>query len=339
MIAADLFVAVCSAVMSVLLLNGTTNVLLCYILLMLRSAGNAFHVPAMQASTPLLAPESELLRISGINQIIQSGGIIAGPPLAAFLISILKIPYVLYIDVIGAVIACISLMMVHIPNPEKKENAPAPHVFREMKEGLREIYSRKGLLWLFLIGILVWFFVLPVSALFPLLTLDYFRQGAYHVSIIEVAWGVGMLAGGAILGMKKIKISEAVLINCMYIMMGLTFAISGRLPEQGYWIFMILTFLGGISMTVYSSVFMVVLQKTVEPSALGRVFSLYGSITLVPSIAGLAFTGVIADRIGVPNAFLISGITIVFLGGISFFGPAPVADCSDEKNDETVEQL
>jgi len=321
MIFADLFVAACSAIMSMLLLKGSTDVSLCYILLVLRSIGNAFHVPAMQASVPLLAPESELMRISGVNQIIQSGSIIAGPPLAAFLITVLRIPYVLFIDVIGAVIACISLMLVRIPNP-KKENAATPHIFREMKEGFHEIYSRKGLLWLFIIGIAAWFFVLPISALFPLLTLDYFKLGAYHVSVIEVSWGVGMLIGGAVLGMKKVKINEVILSNCMYIVLGLTFLFTGRLPESGFWVFMVLTLLGGISMTVYSSAFMVILQTTIEPSALGRVFSLYGSISLVPSIAGLAFTGVIADRIGVPNAFLIAGAVIAILGIVSFFVPA-----------------
>lgn len=322
MIFADLFVAACSAVMSVLFLIGNADVSLCYILLMLRSVGSAFHVPAMQASTPLLAPESELMRISGVNQMIQSGSIIAGPPLAAFLISVLQIPHVLIIDVIGAVIACISLMLVSIPNPEKKEDAPAPHVFREMKEGFREIYSRKGLLWLFLIGIAVWFFVLPISALFPLLTLDHFNLGAYHVSIIEVAWGAGMLVGGTLLGLKKFKISEVLLINSMCIVLGMTFVFSGRLPQGGFWVFMVLTLLGGISMTLYSSAFMVVLQTTIEPSALGRVLSLYGSISLAPSIAGLVFTGFVADHIGVSNAFLGAGVFISILGVVSFLIPA-----------------
>ncbi len=322
MIFADLFVAACSAVMSVLFLIGNVDISLCYILLMLRSVGSAFHVPAMQASTPLLAPESELMRISGINQMIQSGSIIAGPPLAAFLISVFKIPHILIIDVIGAAIACTSLMLVSIPNPEKKENAPAPHVLREMKEGFHEIYKRRGLFWLFIIGIAMWFFIFPISSLFPLLTLNYFKLGAYHVSVIEVAWGIGMLIGGAVLGIKKVKISEVLLINSTCIVLGLTIALSGRLPQSGFWVFMALTLLGGISLTVYSSAFMVVLQTTVEPSALGRVLSLYGSISLAPSIVGLVFTGFIADHIGVPNAFLGAGIFISILGVVSFLIPA-----------------
>src|SRR5690606_18739558 len=115
MIASDLFIAACSGVISLLFLQGNNEVYLFYILMVLRSIGSAFHVPAMQASVPLLAPESELMRISGVNQMIQSGSIIAGPPLAALLISTLDMPYVIIVDVSGAVIATFSLMMVHIP--------------------------------------------------------------------------------------------------------------------------------------------------------------------------------------------------------------------------------
>jgi DHA3 family macrolide efflux protein-like MFS transporter len=52
----------------------------------------------------------------------------------------------------------------------------------------------------------------------------------------------------------------------------------------------------------------------VEPAALGRVFSLYSSITLLPSMIGLLATGYIADVIGIANAFIISGIGIALLG-------------------------
>lgn len=322
MIVADTFIAVCSAIMGILFWIGRVEVSYLYVLLALRSVGSAFHVPAMQASVPLLAPESELMRIAGVNQVIQSVGTIAGPALAALLISVFNMTSVLFVDVAGALIGCISLLLVHIPNPERQEGAPAPHIFREMKEGLHEIYSRPGLLWLFIVIIGATFFIMPVAALFPLLTINHFSGGTYQMSIIEVAWGVGMLAGGALMGIKRFKMNEIVQINATYILLGLTFVFSGILPVTGFWIFMVLTFFGGISMAVYSAAFMVVMQTTITPAALGRVFSIYGSVTLLPSMIGLLQTGFIADRIGVPNAFLISGLAIVLLGGGSFFIPA-----------------
>ena len=101
-IIADLFIALCTLVIAALLYMGEHRISYFYLLLALRSAGTAFHVPAMQASVPLLAPEDKLMRIAGVNNIIQSVGTIAGPALAALLISFLDLTWVLMIDVGGA---------------------------------------------------------------------------------------------------------------------------------------------------------------------------------------------------------------------------------------------
>lgn len=322
MIASDIFIAVCSFIMALMFLKGDVKIPFVYTLLVLRSLGSAFHVPAMQASVPLLAPESELMRISGINQVIQSLSVIAGPALAALMISVLNMTWVLLFDVVGAIIAIVSLLMVHIPNPPKKDDAPAPHLFREMLEGLRVIYTHKGLLWVFIIIVLAYFFIMPVAALFPLMTINHFGGGTYQMSMVEVAWGLGMLAGGALLGIKRFRISEITMINATFIVLGLTFAFSGVLPVSGFWIFAGLTLIGGVSMSLYSGAFMVVMQTNIDPGMLGRVLSLYGSITLLPAMIGLLQTGFIADSIGVTNAFLISGSLITLLGISSFFIPA-----------------
>jgi len=322
MILADVFIAVCTLFMAFMFIKGDVKISYVYLLLVMRSVGSAFHVPALQASIPLLAPESELMRISGINQVIQSVSVIAGPALAALMISILDMTWVLMCDVAGALFAVVTLLLVHIPNPPRKEDALTPHVLRELKEGLREIYSHPGLLWLFIIIVIAHFFIMPVAVLFPLMTINHFNGGTWQMSIVEVAWGLGMLAGGALLGIKKIKISEIRIINSTFLVLGLTFLFSGLLPDTGFWFFAGLTLIGGITMAVYSASFMVVIQTTVDTAVMGRVFSIYGSLTLLPSMIGLLQTGFIADSIGVSNAFIISGSAITILGFSAFFIPA-----------------
>ncbi len=322
MIMADIFIAACTLIMALMFISGDVKISFVYLLLIMRSMGSAFHVPAMQASIPLLAPESELMRISGINQVIQSVSVIAGPALAALMITVLNMTWVLMFDVAGALIAVISLLLVRIPNPVKKEDTPKPHVLRELKEGLQEIYRHRGLLWLFILIVLAHFFIMPVAALFPLMTINHFNGGTYQMSIVEVCWGLGMLAGGALLGIKKIRIPEIIIINLTFLVLGLTFLFSGILPESGFWIFAGLTLIGGITMAVYSASFMVIIQTNVNVAVMGRVFSLYGSLTLLPSIFGLLQTGFIADAIGVPNAFIISGTAITLLAVSAFFIPA-----------------
>jgi len=329
MIMADLFIALCTLTIALILYTGESRLAYFYILLAMRSAGMAFHMPAMQASVPLLAPEDKLMRIAGVNNIINSISTIAGPALAALLISLFDLSIVLMFDVAGAIIACISLTLVHIPSPLRKNEA-TPALLAEMLEGLKIIYNKPGLFWMFILAVLATFFIMPVAALFPLMTLDHFSGNTYHMSIIEIAWGIGMLLGGAILSISRLKSYKIILIILMYLLLGLTFAFSGILPPSGFVVFAVITAFGGISMSVYSGSFAVVMQTMVEPSALGRVFSMYGSITLLPSMLGLLATGFIADRIGITNAFIISGIAIFALGLAAFVVPPVGKMINDE---------
>mgnify|MGYP001211652444 CR=1 FL=1 len=322
MILADIFIAACTLIMALMFLKNNVHISFIYLLLAMRSLGSSFHVPAMQASVPLLAPESELMRVSGINQIIQSVSVIAGPALAALLITALDMIWVLMIDVAGALIAITSLLIVHIPNPARAENETKPNVLKELGTGLGEIYNHRGLLWLFIIIVLAHFFIMPVAALFPLMTISHFNGGTYQMSIVEVCWGAGMLAGGAFLGIKRLRVAEITIITFTFLITGLTFLFSGILPESGFYIFAGLTFAGGISMALYSASFMVVIQTNVDMAVMGRIFSIYGSLTLLPSVFGLLQTGFIADAIGVPNAFIISGAAIILIAVWAFFIPS-----------------
>ena len=65
MILADSFIALCTLALTALFWLGAARMWHIYILLACRSAGSAFHIPAMQASVPLLVPASQLTRIAG----------------------------------------------------------------------------------------------------------------------------------------------------------------------------------------------------------------------------------------------------------------------------------
>lgn len=322
MIMADSFIAFCTLILAVLFYLDVAKIGHIYILLALRSVGSAFHMPAMQASVPLLAPKSELIRIAGINQIIQSACNIAGPALAALFISFMEMTNILLLDVIGAALACTSLLFVKIPDPDNTERTQKVHLLKEAKEALTEVRAQSGLSWLFVLSIIATFFIMPVSVLFPLMTLDHYSGNAFQISLVEAAWGIGALLGGAFLGMKKFKLNEISLINWMYILLGLTFGLSGILPVSGYPLFVGLTAIGGISGSLYMASFTTVVQTRINPVVMGRVFSFYMSVNLLPSMIGLLSTGFLADNIGIGNTFIIGGALVGIIGVISFFVPS-----------------
>ena len=325
MIMADSFIAFCTLILAVLFYFDLAKISHIYVLLALRSVGSAFHMPAMQASVPLLAPKSELMRIAGINQVIQSVCNIAGPALAGLFITMMKMTNILLLDVAGAAFACLSLCFVFIPDPSHEERNSELHLWREAKEAIMEVRNQYGLSWLFLLSILATFVIMPVSVLVPLMTLNHFAGNAFQVSLVEVSWGGGALLAGALLGLKKYRWNEILLINGMYIALGLTFLFSGLLPVSGFIWFAVLTALGGVCGSLYFATFTTVIQSRIDPGVMGRVFSFYMSFSMLPSMIGLLSTGFLADSIGLGNTFIISGGFLCLIGIISFFIPSLIS--------------
>lgn len=323
MMFADGFVALCTLVMSISFYLGYESLLLIYAMLALRSVGSAFHMPAMQASIPMIAPERELLRIAGVNQMIQSVSAIAGPALGALAITLLSIGNVLLLDIVGAVVAIVSLLFVYIPDPVVPEKAKASlkQAQSDLRLGFRAILDNRGLTWLFTYSSIATFCIMPVAVLFPLLTLQYFGGGKLEMSIIEMVWGIGMLVGGSVLGVFKLTVRKVVMINVMHMVLGVSLSLSGVIPPYAFWLFVGLTAIGGVAATIYNASFMTVLQEEVRPEVMGRVFSLYFSIAIIPTVVGLLGTGWASDLFGVNNIFIVLGAVIALIGILSFFNP------------------
>ncbi|EPJ2900226.1 MFS transporter [Elizabethkingia anophelis] len=226
MMLADSFVAVCTLIMSVCFYLGYESLTMIFIVLSLRSIGSAFHMPSMQAAIPLIAPKSELLRIAGVNQIIQSVSGIAGPALGALSISFFSIGKVLLFDIAGAAIAVVSLAFIKIPetNNYKKAKAGIRNVIQDMKTGFNAIRSNRGLFILFGVSVMSALFVIPTIPLLSLITINHFNGGKFEMGLVEILWSIGMLIGSGILSIWKPNINKIFIINIMNIITGILLA-------------------------------------------------------------------------------------------------------------------
>lgn len=112
------------------------------------------------------------------------------------------------------------------------------------------------------------------------------------------------------------------LIVVMNLVIGLTFFFSGVLSSTGFVWFAILTGISGIAGAIWNSSFVVILQTKIDNDKLGRVFSTYDSLALLPSVPGLLATGYIAEYIGLSYAFIISGLIVFVLGILIWMIPS-----------------
>lgn len=316
MIGADLIIAAVGAVLVIVALYMDLPVWVVMVALFIRSIGTAFHSPALNAVTPLLVPEEQLTKCAGYSQSLQSISYILSPGIAALLYTVWELNAIIAIDVLGAVIASITVAFVNIPRLKAEQQSLKLNFMEEMKEGLAVLRQNKGLFALLLVGTLYTFVYMPINALYPLISMEYFNGTPVHVSITEIAFAAGMLAGGLILGLFGSYKKRSLLITASILMMGASLAISGLLPTSGFMIFVVCCAIMGLSVPFYSGVQTALFQEKIKPEYLGRVFSLTGSIMSLAMPVGLIFSGFFADRIGVNHWFLVSGVLIIGISAI-----------------------
>ncbi len=309
MMYSDGMIAIATLILGVLFLYGEPSILGMYIVLAVRSLGSTFHSPSFTASIPMLAPKEKLVKISGINQVINSVTLIAAPILAGILYGAIPLPYIIFLDIIGAIFGIGSIAIVHIPNPEKKEETS--NVLLEMKQGFFEIKQSKFLLILTMYVIVICIIFMPIASMYPLITKNYFGLEAIHVSIVEVLFSIGMLIGGVAMakevGFRKKQYSILVAM----LIFAVALIASGLIPNSMFWMFVVLTFIMGVMGPFFEGLYTVILQTKIEPQKQGRVFSIVMSFMQLATPIGLFFVAPVAEKIGVEKMFVISGVLMI----------------------------
>lgn len=316
MIGADLFIAAVSALLAVISAFLDPPVWVVLAILFLRSIGSAFHTPSINAVTPLIVPTDKLAKCTGYIQSLQSVSSIVSPALGALLYAQCTLTEIIALDVVGAVIASIAVMLVKIPNIDVANIPQSEGVLAGAKEAYRILAQQKGLLTLLWMGALYMFAYMPINALFPLISMNHFGGTTWHVAMSESVFAAGMLLGGIVLGVWGGFQRKTTTVLLSIAVMGIALLIAGILPASGFIAFVVCCAIMGFSAPFYG-VQTAIYQEMVSPEYLGRVFSLSLSIMSLAMPLGLIAAGCFADMTGVETWFAISGI---FIAGIAVVG-------------------
>ncbi|KEZ87165.1 MFS transporter [Lacrimispora celerecrescens] len=312
MAVSDLIIAAASFIMVIAGQMGVLSTELILLVLLIRSIGSAFHTPCLQAVTPQIVPEDQLTRCSGYSQALESISQLFSPALAAVLYQSWSLSGIIFLDVIGALIAVFMLVISVIPELNHNENIGKIHVLREAKEGFQILRTKKGMLGLVLIGTLYTLAMMPTSALFPLMSMSYFHGTSTNASVVEIVFSIGLLIGSLILGRWGGTKNRIYTIIGSFLLMSFSLFVSGFLPPGGFLVFAVCSWLMGISGPFYWGMYTPLLQNKFEAKYLGRVISLSSSIRLISGPLGLSVSGVFAERYGVEKWFLIAGALVLF---------------------------
>lgn len=318
-VAADFGVGVVSLGLAIAIMLGEVSLAAILVLVIARSAGQAFHGPAMMAAMPMLVPEKHLLRINTIDQLLMSVVGIGAPALGIMLYDLLGFHTVMFLDFIGATVACLALLPARVPatrsdSADSHDVRPPAGVLAEIGQGWSALASDRGLLTLMVLLTLVMIAFAPSGSLFPLMTADHFDGDGYMAAVAEAVFAAGMLAGSAILMVWGGGRRLARLIAVASVATGVLFSVAGLLPSTMFWVFAVLCAGMGCVCAWFNGPMVTIIQRRVPEEKMGRAL---GFLTMAMGLAspiGIALGGLFAEAIGVAPFFVVDGLVIAVLG-------------------------
>ena len=165
---------------------------LIFIVLFIRSIGNAFYAPVPSGYYAVHLTKDQLTKYAGYSQSFESASMIASPAIAAVLYSMFPLKAILMLDVLGAFFAVGTLAAVDIPGIFR-EDKEKTNLLAEVKEGYNVMRRVPGMQELLVIGALYAVIYFPIGTLYPLITMSYFNgsvrnRGWWRLFLQRVPW-------------------------------------------------------------------------------------------------------------------------------------------------------
>ncbi len=313
----DACIALITLGLAIAYISGYKNILLMFIVVAARSFGQGIQQPAVSAMIPQIVPAESLQRFNGIQSSIQSLNMFVAPMAAGALLSFLPIEYIFFIDVVTAAIG-ISIVLIFVKvsgvvrTEEVKHGVKA--YFHELREGLRYINSKAWLKLVILYSAFFSFFASPPALLTPLQAARTFGDDVWRLTAIEIVFSVGAVVGGILISVWGGFKNKAYTIVMACALFGLTSIMLGVVPN--FWVYLGVMLLCGVTMPLFNTPSMTLLQSKIEPDKMGRVFSVMMMFSGLAMPLGMVVFGPLGDVVRIEWLLIVSGI-VIFASGLA----------------------
>ncbi|MCM3492366.1 MFS transporter [Paenibacillus lactis] len=311
-IIADAMIAVVTLILAITFLLGYQAVWLLFVIAAVRALGGGIQTPAVGAILPQIVPQDKLTKVNGINGSLQALMMFVAPIVSAALLTMATIEMIFFIDVVTAAIAIFILFFfLKIPLHKKAADTQNTGYLDDFKQGLVYIGQHAFLKSFFIFFAIFFVLMAPAAFLTPLQVTRTFGDDVWRLTAIEIAFSVGMMAGGGIIaswgGFKNKVYTMAI---ASLVMALSTFAL-GIVPV--FWIYLAIMAVFGVAMPVFNTPTTVMLQEKVDENYLGRIFGVFGMISTSMMPIGMLIFGPLADVVKVEWLLIGTGLLMLVL--------------------------
>lgn len=320
MLLMDLGAAVVAGLMAYLVWAGEFSVHLLLPLIAAHAAMAAFHGAAFDTVYPLLVDEPNLPRANGMMQLLGSASTILVPAIAAGLIALTGIAFVLLLDTASFLVAVVALALLAIPRSGRsivQAGEEKPSLLAEVKVGMQFLLERRELLWLLSMFAGANLLMAPLGIYLPLITKfsletdwgarGYTYEGAF--ALLDTLFALGSVVGGLLIsgwgGLKGRRVWGVIVpLGASGLMMaGLGLSHSLYLSAAALFCF-------SLGTPIANAHSQAIWQSRTPREKQGRVFAVRRVIAQVTSPLMVAIAGWLAGRVDPAFVILLFGLLL-----------------------------
>ncbi len=300
-----------AAILSVMTLTDNIEINTIIVLALALGIITAVEVPARQSFTVDMVGREDLRQAIAFNAMMFNFTRTVGPALGGIIVATIGEGLCFLLNTISSGAVLISLFLMRL---ERRGPRPASRPWDDLKQGFVYVTRHPHIRMILFLSTVCSCFGTSYLALMPAFAQDVLHQGADGLGYIIGAFGAGAVLGAALVSRlheRHLKLLPTI----MAVLLGVSLVLFANVHSLALALIMVLpTGFAYLAIAVSSNT---QVQLLSEDAMLGRVMAFYAMGALGSPPLGALLLGTVADRVGVPNAFMLSGGLCLVAAGIS----------------------
>lgn len=265
---------------------------------------NAFDMPGRQAFLiQMVEDRHDLGNAIAINSSMANGARLIGPAIAGLVIGAVGEGWCFLIDGVSYLAVIASLLLMRIRPMRIPRNTS--RMLEQMREGWDYVRTFRPIRTILLLIAFISLMGFPYAVLLPIFAGQVLHGGASTLGWLTGASGIGALASGLSLAIRKSVVGLTRMIQIAAALLGGGLILFGL--SQTLWLSLVLMVFVGFGLMQCSSASNTIIQSLVTEDKRARVMSFYMMAFFGAAPFGSLLVGALAHRIGAPHTVIVTG--------------------------------
>jgi MFS family permease len=265
---------------------------------------NAFDMPGRQSFlAQMVEDRNDLSNAIAINSSMANGARLIGPAIAGLVIAAVGEGWCFLIDGVSYFAVVASLLMMRIKPVDIRRKASS--MLEQMREGWNYVRAFRPIRTVLLLFALLSLMGYSYAVLLPVFAGQVLHGGAHTLGWLTAASGVGALASGLSLAIRKSVVGLTRMLQIAAAILGGALILFGL--SRVLWLSLALMVFVGFGLMQGAAVSNTIVQSLAPEDKRARVMSYYTMAFFGAAPFGSLLAGALAHRIGAPHTVMVTG--------------------------------